>query len=69
MLDSSGREERAFFSPLKFLSWTSLPLGPASSGQRQEMIEKQQADIQLRAEGHPVLKGAPVLFLHMTIFV
>lgn len=69
MLDSRGREERAFFSPLKFLSWTFLPLGPAASGQRQEMVEKQEADIQLRAEGHPLFKGAPVLFLHMTIFV
>ena len=69
MPDSKGREERAFFSPLKFLSWIFLPRGPASSGHRQEMVEKQEADIQLRAEGHPLLKGAPVLFLHMTIFV
>ena len=57
MRDSSGREERAFFSPLKFISWTSLPPGPASSGQRQEMVEKQEADIQLRAECHPLLEG------------
>lgn len=57
MPDSSGREERAFFSSLKFISWTSLPAGPASSGQRQAMVEKQEADIQLRAKGHPLLEG------------